>query len=36
MALLKRFLVGTVMVFLSLIVIKQVAMRVPAVGALIS
>ena len=32
----KKFLVGTVMVFLSLILIKQVASRVPALAALIS
>lgn len=35
MSALKKFLVGTVMVFLSLVVIKQVANRVPAVAALI-
>lgn len=32
----KKFLIGTAMVFLSLILIKQVASRVPALGALIS
>ncbi len=31
----KKFLVGTVMVFLSLVLIKQVANRVPALGQLI-
>ncbi len=36
MHIVKKFLVGTVMVFLSLILIKQVAARVPAVGSLIS
>lgn len=32
----KKFLIGTVMVFISLVVIKQVASRVPALGSLIS